>query len=198
MQGKKEVYMDISARHVHLTREDVDTLFGKGYELTPKQELHGTKGIAFSSVEQVTLVGPKGKIERVRILTPLRKRTQIEVSKTEARLLGINPPIRMSGDLEGASPIKIIGPKGEINVEEGVIIAKRHLHLGEEKAKEWGMTEIDNVWIRVDTTDRSLIFGDVEVRHMPGEFVYAHIDTDEANAAGMNGPMNGYIVDIGG
>ena len=194
--AEKEVFIDISARHIHLTREHQDILFGEGYELTPKKELYGTGGKGFASVEQIAIEGPRGRFDKVRILAPCRKATQVELSKTDARTLGIDAPVRLSGDVAGSAPIKLIGPKGEIELEEGAIIAKRHLHLGEEKAEEWGLKQGDSVWIRVDTPDRSIIMGDTEVRIVPGTLALVHIDTDEANAAGMPGAMNGYIVEI--
>lgn len=197
MKDKKEVYVDISARHVHLTRKDQDVLFGKGYELTPRKELYGTGGTAFASEEQIAVVGPRGRFDKVRILGPCRKATQIELSKTDARTLGIDAPVRLSGNVKDSAPVKLIGPAGELELEEGAIIAKRHLHLGKDKADEWGLKHGDSVWIRVNTPDRSLVFGDVEVRMMKsGDLAFAHIDTDEANAAGMPSAMNGYIVDI--
>ncbi len=194
MDGKKEVYIDISARHIHLTREHQDILFGEGYELTPKKELYGTGGMAFASAEQIAVVGPRGSFDKVRILAPCRKESQVELSRTDARALGVDAPVRLSGDLEGSAPIKLVGPEGEVELSHGAIIAKRHLHLGKEKAEEWGLNHGDIIWVRVDTPDRTLIFGDTEVRLMQGDLAFMHIDTDEANAAGMSGPMMGYVV----
>lgn len=195
---RKEVYVDISARHVHLTRADQDVLFGEGYELTPKKTLYGTGGMAFASEEQIAVVGPRGRFDKVRILGPCRSATQIELSKTDARTLGVDAPVRLSGDVKGSAPIKLIGPKGELEVKEGAIIAKRHLHLTRDKGEEWGLKHGDSVWVRIDTEDRSIIFGDTEVRMMGGEkLAFVHIDTDEANAAGMPSAMNGYLVEVG-
>lgn len=195
--GKKEVFVDISARHIHLTREHQDILFGEGYELTPKKELYGTGGKAFASVEQIAIIGPKGRFDKVRILAPCRKETQIELSKTDARTLGIDAPVRLSGDVEGSASVKLVGPAGKIELEQGAIVAKRHLHLTPDKGEEWGLKHGDSVWVRVDTPERSIIFGDTEVRMMKGEgLAFVHIDTDEANAAGMPGPMMGYIVHV--
>ncbi len=195
---KKEVFVDISARHIHLTREDQDVLFGEGYELTPKKVLYGTGGEAFASVEQIAVVGPRGRFDRVRILGPCRSYTQIELSKTDARTLGIDAPVRLSGDVQGSAPVRLVGPKGELELEQGAIIAKRHLHLTPDYGEAWGLKNGDSVWVRVDTEERSIIFGDTEVRMMKGnDLAFVHIDTDEANAAGMPGAMNGYIVEVG-
>lgn len=193
--SKKEVFIDISARHIHLTREDQDKLFGEGYELTKHKDIGGG---GFASVEQIAIVGPRNSFNKVRILGPCRSKTQIELSKTDARTIGINAPVRISGDVEGSAGVKLVGPAGEIELEQGAIIAKRHLHLGSKYAEEWGYKNGEEIWVRVDTEDRSLIFGNVEVRVNDDdpEEVTVHIDTDEANAAGMPGPMNGTIVEI--
>ena len=184
---KKEVFVDVSARHIHLTREDQDVLFGKGYELEVYKELAGGGG--FASVEQIAITFPK-----VRILGPCRKQSQVEVSKTDARALGVDAPVRLSGDLEGTPGIKLVGPAGEIELKNGVIVAKRHIHIGAKQVKEWGLKTGDIVAVKVETPDRSLIFGDTEIRVQDEEdLALMHIDTDEANAAGMR-PMNGFIV----
>ncbi len=125
---KKEVFVDISARHVHLTREDQDVLFGKGYELEVHKELAGGGG--FASVEQIAVVGPRSTFPKVRILGPCRKQSQVELSKTDARALGVDAPVRLSGDLEGTPGIKLVGPAGELELKSGVIVAKRHIHIG--------------------------------------------------------------------
>lgn len=190
---KKEVFVDISARHVHLCQADQDKLFGEGYEL----HVHKPIGDGFASVEQIQVVGPRNTFQKVRILGPCRKATQIELSKTDARTIGVDAPIRLSGDLAGSPGLKLVGPEGEIEVEEGAIVAKRHIHLGTKTIEEWGYKQGDVVAVRVDTESRSLVFYDTEIRLVPTEEEYAtmHIDTDEANAAGMPGPMNGYIVE---
>ncbi|MBQ3291514.1 MAG: phosphate propanoyltransferase [Mogibacterium sp.] len=189
---KKEVFVDVSARHIHLTREDQDVLFGKGYELEVYKELAGGGG--FASVEQIAIVGPRSTFPKVRILGPCRKQSQVEVSKTDARALGVDAPVRLSGDLEGTPGIKLVGPAGEIELKNGVIVAKRHIHIGAKQVKEWGLKTGDIVAVKVETPDRSLIFGDTEIRVQDEEdLALMHIDTDEANAAGMR-PMNGFIV----
>ena len=192
---KKEVFVDVSARHVHLSREDQDVLFGKGYELQVHKELAGGGG--FASVEQIAIVGPRSTFPKVRILGPCRRQSQVELSKTDARALGVDAPVRLAGDLEGTPGIKLIGPAGELVLEKGVIVAKRHVHIGLKQQKEWGLNTGDTVAVRLDTEDRSLIFGDCEIRVQSDQedLALMHIDTDEANAAGMK-PMNGYIVEF--
>ena len=191
---KKEVFVDISARHVHLTSEDQDVLFGKGYELEVYKELAGGGG--FASAEKIAIVGPRGSFPKVRILGPCRRQSQVELSKTDARALGVDAPVRISGDLEGTPGIKLVGPAGELELKSGVIVAKRHIHIGKKQVEEWGLKTGDVVAVRVDTPDRSLIFGDTEIRVQDEEdLALMHIDTDEANAAGM-GPMKAYIVEF--
>lgn len=196
MTEKKEIFVDISARHIHLTREDQDKLFGEGYELHVHKELAGGGG--FASVEQISIVGPRNTLNKVRILGPCRKESQVELSKTEARMLGVDAPVRLSGDVEGTPGIKLVGPAGEIELEKGVIIAKRHIHLGKKQAEEWNLKMGDIVAVRVDTPDRTLVFGDTEIRlsKISEDLALMHIDTDEANAAGMPRSMNGYLVNI--
>ena len=133
---------------------------------------------------------------KVRILGPCRRQSQVELSKTDARALGVNPPVRISGDLEGTPGIKLVGPAGELELKSGVIVAKRHIHIGKKQVEEWGLRTGDIVAVRVDTPDRALIFGDTEIRVQDEEdLALMHIDTDEANAAGM-GPMKAYIVEF--
>lgn len=192
---KKEVFVDVSARHIHLSREDQDVLFGKGYELEVYKELAGGGG--FASAEQIAIVGPRSTFPKVRILGPCRKQSQVELSKTDARALGVDAPIRLSGDLAGTPGIKLVGPAGELDLESGVIIAKRHIHIGKKQSEEWGLKTGDVVAVKVESEERALIFGDTEIRVQPGEedLALMHIDTDEANAAGMK-PMAGYIVEF--
>lgn len=192
---KKEVYIDISARHVHLSDKDREALFGEGYQLTKKKMLGATN---YSTEEQISVISEKSQFPKVRMIEPARSRTQVEISRTDARTLGLNPPVRLSGDLDDTPGIRLVGPEGDINIEEGVIVVKRHLHLGPNFAEKYGISNGDNVWVRVDSDGRRLIFGDVEARvgREDTDKVTMHIDTDEANAAGMPGPMWGYIVDI--
>ncbi len=186
-----KVTVGISARHIHLSRADMDTLFGPGSELTFVKAL--TQPGQFSAEEQVTLVGPKREIKKVRVLGPLRPRTQIEISRTDAFTLGLKPPVRDSGDVAQSAPITIVGPKGKIDLPEGAIIAKRHIHMTPKDAQELGLKEKDIVSVRVAEGDRSLIFDQVLVRVNENFALDFHVDTDEANAAGIK---NGQLVEI--
>ncbi len=186
-----KVTVGFSARHIHLSRADMDTLFGPGSELTFVKAL--TQPGQFSAEEQVTLVGPKREIKKVRVLGPLRPRTQIEISRTDAFTLGLKPPVRDSGDVAQSAPITIVGPKGKIDLPEGAIIAKRHIHMTPKDAQELGLKEKDIVSVRVAEGDRSLIFDQVLVRVNENFALDFHVDTDEANAAGIK---NGQLVEI--
>jgi putative phosphotransacetylase len=189
----KKVSVEISARHVHLSEEVYKKLFGEDAEMTSVKDLTG--GGAFVDARRVTLVGPKSEMTRVAILGPYRP-VQIELSKTDARKLGVDAPIRISGDTKGSAPIKIVGECGEYDAEEGAIIAKRHIHVCEREAAEWGVKKNDIVKVSIQTDERSLIFDDVVIRTNPEEsLAIMHIDTDEGNAAGMNGTMDGFVVD---
>ena len=191
MDTEMKIMVETSARHVHLTQADLDTLFGAGYTLTSKKDL--SQPGQFACVEKVEVVGPKSSL-KMSSLGPVRPETQIEVAKTDARALGIDAPLRMSGDLEGTPGCKIIGPKGEIEVQKGVIVAKRHAHMTPEQAVEYGVTDGEAVGLRMEYNDRALIFGDVIVRVSKTAGLAVHIDTDEANAAGLTGTVDGDIV----
>lgn len=182
--------LSTSAHHVHLSRADFDILFGPGGDLTPRTEL--SQPGQFAAVEMVNLVGPKGRIEKVRILGPLRKETQVEVSRTEQFKLGIDAPIRDSGDLEGTPGIDIEGEKGAIRIEKGVISAKRHIHMSPEEALNLGLRDRDVVMVKVKGV-RELIFGDVLIRVHPTYRMDMHLDTDEANAAQITAGTMGFI-----
>ncbi|HOA17337.1 MAG: phosphate propanoyltransferase [Fervidobacterium sp.] len=192
---KKEfpIIAGVSNRHVHLSREDLDLLFGKGYALTPTKDL-GQPG-QFACKEMVTIVGPKGSIENVRILGPERKDTQIEISLTDAFKLGIMPPVRDSGDIEGTPGITIIGPNGKLEKEKGVIIAKRHVHMHPSDAEKFGVKDKDIVKVIVENGDRKLIFDDVLIRVSEKFALEFHVDTDEANAALLKTGDVVYIVE---
>lgn len=192
---KKEfpIIAGVSNRHVHLSREDLDLLFGKGYKLTPTKDL-GQPG-QFACKETVTIVGPKGSIENVRILGPERKDTQIEVSLTDAFRLGVMPPVRDSGDIEGTPGITIIGPNGKLEKEKGVIIAKRHIHMLPSDAEKFGVKDKDIVKVIVENGDRKLIFDDVLIRVSEKFALEFHVDTDEANAALLKTGDVVYIVE---
>ncbi len=183
--------VETSARHVHVTQEDLETLFGKGYELTKKKDL--SQPGQFASNEKVKIVGSKKELT-ASILGPVRPETQIELSLTDARSIGVVAPIRESGDVAGSGACKLVGPAGEVEVEEGVIAAKRHIHATPEDAEKLGVKDKDIVSVKIDTDGRSLVFGDVVVRVSPKYALAMHIDTDEANAAACAGEVYGEIV----
>jgi acetate kinase len=191
--AKKPLPVEVSAHHVHLSAEHVEALFGKGHTLTCHGDL--SQPGQFACKEQVTLVGPKGKIERVRVLGPVRKETQIEISKTEQFKLGIDPPIRESGDLKDTPGVTLEGPAGHVTLERGVICAMRHIHMSPLDALNYGVRDKYLVRVRVDG-DRELIFGDVLVRVHPSFRLAMHIDTDEANAAHITAGAMGVIEGI--
>lgn len=174
------VPVGVSARHAHLSQEHVEALFGLGYQLTKKKELMGGQ---FASNEVVTIVGLKLRaIERVRILGPVRKSSQVEISTTDALTLGIEAPIRASGDTAGSAPIAIVGPKGALYLQEGCIIAKRHIHMSPKDAELAGVKDGDIVSVRA-VNERETVFNNVLIRVDPSFTLEMHIDTDEANAA---------------
>ncbi len=174
------VPIGVSARHIHLTQEHVEVLFGKGYQLTKKKDLMGGQ---FASNECVTIVGLKLRaIENVRILGPVRKKSQVEISATDAIKLGIKAPIRDSGNLAGSAPIAVVGPKGVLYLEEGCIVAKRHIHMSPADAAAAGVHDGDIVSVKVDN-ERGTIFNEVLIRVDDSFTLEMHIDTDEANAA---------------
>ena len=178
-----KIPVGLSNRHLHLTTKDLETLFGKGAKLTKLRDL--TQPGQFAANETVTLAGPKGRIERVRILGPVREATQVEVSKTDSHILGIRPPVRISGDIKGPSGIRIIGPKGEIELKEGAIVALRHIHMSVDEARGFGVEDGDMVKVKVPG-ERALIFDNVMVRSGPSHKLDFHIDIDEANASGLS------------
>jgi putative phosphotransacetylase len=189
---EKKILVETSARHVHLTEADMETLLGKGNTLTVKKML--SQPGQFASNERITLVGPKNSIANVLILGPVRPATQVEISLTDARSLGISVPVRESGDIKGSAGLKLVGPAGEIEITEGAIAAKRHIHLDPATAEELGVTDKQIVSAKVDTDGRSLIFGDVVVRVNANFAPAVHIDTDEANAAGCSGEIYAEII----
>ena len=183
--------VETSARHVHVTQEDLEVLFGKGYELTKKKDL--SQPGQFASNEKVTIVGPKKEMT-ASILGPVRSASQVEISLTDARTLGIAAPVRESGDIAGSGACKLVGPCGEVELKEGVIAAKRHIHATPEDAEKLGVQDKDVVSVKIDTDGRSLVFGDVVVRVSPKFALAMHIDTDESNAAGCGREVYGEIV----
>jgi propanediol utilization protein len=188
----KKFRVAISARHLHLTQETVDILFGQGHAIEPEVPTNGQ----FCSTTRATVVGPKKTFERVAVMGPCREFNQFEISMTDARDLGISAAVRMSGDIKGTPGIKIIGTVGEVTLEKGVIIAKRHIHMNPVLAEEFGVKDGECVLLRVESEDRSLIFDDTiaHVGKNPNSGSVAHIDTDEGNAAGVKKGTLGYIV----
>ncbi len=182
-----EIKIGVSQRHIHLSREDLDTLFGKGYELTKKKTLMGRE---YAAEECVTLVGPSLKaIEKVRVLGPVRNNTQVEISKTDTFILKVSPPVRPSGVVEGSEKLVIVGPKGSVYLKQGVIIANRHIHLTPDYANRHGISDGDYVDVMVESV-KPTKFYDVQVRVRDDFNVEMHIDTDDANSAGIkNGDM---------
>lgn len=190
----KKFIVETSARHVHLTAEAFATLFGEGKELTVKKML--SQPGQFASEERVTIVGPKKSLPNVSILGPFRKANQVELSATDARSIGIVAPIRESGDVAGSGACKIVGPEGEIEISEGVIVAKRHIHLTPADAEEMGVKDKDIVWVRLDTDGRKAILGDVVCRISDSYALAMHIDTDESNAVSAPRELYGEIVTV--
>lgn len=175
-----QVLVETSARHVHVTKEDLEILFGKGYELTEKKAL--SQPGQFASNERVDVVGPKKTLTGVSILGPVRSATQVELSLTDARAIGVTAPIRESGDVSGSGACRLVGPKGEVELTEGVIAAKRHIHMTPADAEAFGLQDRDEVSVKIDSDGRSLTFGDVVVRVSDRFALAMHIDTDESNA----------------
>jgi acetate kinase len=191
--SSRPIPLSTSAHHVHLSQSDFETLFGQGRTMTPRSEL--SQPGQFAALETVNLVGPKGGIEKVRILGPARKESQVEISRTDQFKLGIDPPIRDSGDLEGTPGITIEGEKGTVKLSKGVICAKRHIHMSPEEALGLGLRDKDVVMVKVRGV-RELIFGDVVVRVSLNYRIDMHLDTDEANAARISEGAVGYIESI--
>ncbi len=189
---KNTVMVETSARHIHVSREDLDILYGKDYQLTNKKDL--SQPGQFACEERLNLVGPKGELKNISILGPERKATQVELSLTDARALGIKVPVRESGDIDNTPGLKIVGPKGEVEIPVGAIAAKRHIHLTPADADEMGLVDKQIVSVKVETADRTTTFGDVIVRVHPNFAAAMHIDTDEANAAAISGTVNGEII----
>ena len=190
---KKEVLVEISARHVHVTKETLETLFGAGHTLTNKKDL--SQPGQFACEEKVTVVGSKGSL-KASILGPCRPADQVELSLTDARTIGVVAPIRESGDIAGTSGCKLVNPEtgAELELTEGVIAAKRHIHLTPEAAKEMGVTDKQIVSVKINS-ERTAILGDVVIRVSEKFAPAMHIDTDEANACCAFGTVYGTIVD---
>ena len=198
----KEILVETSARHVHVTQETLEILFGKGAQLEVRATL--SQPGQFVSKQRIDLVGYKlnkvtGEktptiIKGVSILGPVRKADQVELSLTDCRTLGVNAPVRESGDVAGSGACKLVGPGGEVELKEGVIVAKRHIHMTPADAEEFGVQNGQIVQLEVNTNGRSLIFGDVVVRVRDDFALACHIDTDESNAAACSGTVYGKLI----
>ncbi len=189
----KKFIVETSARHLHVSREDFEVLFGADAKLTNKKDL--SQPGQFACAERVTVIGPKGQLT-ASILGPERPSTQVEISASDARTLGVVAPIRESGDVKGSAGCKLVGPCGEVELKEGVIVAKRHIHFTPADAAEQNVNDKDIVWVKVETPERKIIFGDVVVRVHDNFAAAMHLDTDEANAAGCAGEVYGEIVKL--
>lgn len=187
----EKILVETSARHVHLSKDDLAKLFGEGAELTFKKAL--SQPGQFACEERVKLVGPKKEIANVIILGPVRPATQVELSYTDARTLGIDAPLRESGNVAGTPGLKLVGPAGEVDIAEGAIIAKRHIHMTPADAEAYGVENGQIVSVKVES-ERSAILGDVVVRVNPNFSLAMHIDTDEANAACAFGKCYGELI----
>ena len=174
----------VSARHAHLSRATIDELFGSGYQLRPRTRLSQTG--QFAAEETVSLVGPKGQLDHVRLMGPPRDRDQIELSRTDEHALGVQAPVRISGDLAGTPGLTVVGPAGRRVLEDGVISARRHIHMNAQDAARLDIRDGQVVQVRIDSEGRDLTFGDVTVRIRPDFRLELHLDTDEANAAGVS------------
>lgn len=191
----------VSNRHFHISQADLEKLFGPGYQLSKLRDI-SQKG-QYAAHETLTVVGPKGKIENLRIVGPARGKTQLEISRSDAIALGLDPPVRYSGDLSGTPGVKLIGANGELVLSEGVIIPQRHIHMSPEDAKAFGVKDRDRVIVAPmvvptggsarQTEDRTVIFDNVLIRVHESFILDFHIDTDEANAAGLRNGDKVYI-----
>jgi len=183
--------IEVSARHVHVTQTDLEALFGKDHPLTVRKEL--SQPGEFASEERVTVVGPKREIANVLILGPCRAHSQVELSLTDCRSIGIATLVRESGDTDGTPGCKLVGPCGEVELKDGVIAAKRHVHMTDADAEKYGLRNHQIISVRIETDARTLTFGDVVARVSPKFRLAMHIDTDEGNAAGIAGDITGEI-----
>ncbi|UHA73862.1 phosphate propanoyltransferase [Paenibacillus sp. 481] len=188
----KTVSVGVSGRHIHLSQEHIEALFGAGYELTEMKAL--SQPGQYAANETVEVVGPKGTFNKVRILGPARPASQLEVSRTDAFSLGVNPPVRESGSIKETPGIKLRGPAGEVELQEGVIVAARHIHFHTSDAEKWGIQDKQQLRVRVGG-DRGVVFENVIARVHATFALDMHIDTDEANAAGVKNGDTAEIID---
>lgn len=177
---EKTVLIETSARHVHVTQEALETLFGAGYTLTKKKDL--SQPGQYACEERVQVIGEKGSFPAVSILGPVRPASQVELSASDARTIGVQAPVRESGDIAGSGACRLVGPKGEVELKEGVIVAKRHIHMTPQDAEAYGVEDKQIVSVKIESEERSLVFGDTVVRVSPKFKLAMHIDTDESNA----------------
>lgn len=189
---KEKILVEVSARHIHLSAADLAVLFGEGHELTVKKEL--SQPGQYACEEKVTLRGPKGEM-KLSVLGPTRKETQVELSLTDARTIGVKATIRESGDIDGTAGITLVGPCGEVTLEKGVIAAKRHIHMTKADGEKYGITDKQIVSVKIPTEGRALVFEDVVARVSDSYALAMHLDTDEANAAAIPGSCTGIILD---
>ena len=186
-----KIPIEVSARHVHLSQHLVDILFGKGYQLTPDKTL--SQPTEFCSQERVDIVGPREMIHNVAVLGPTREHTRVEISLTDARKIGLTPPVRESGHHEGSASCRLVGPAGEFELQDGVIVAHRHVHCNATEAEQLGLTDGDKISVEVKDSLRPVIFEDVLVRVKDSFSLSMHVDTDEGNAAGLTPDSYGII-----
>lgn len=189
-----KILVETSARHIHLTQESLEYLMGEGFQLQVRSQL--SQPGQFVSTTRLDIVGPKKTISRASILGPVRKFNQVEVSLTDARTLGVNAPVRESGDIEGSAPIKIVNPENgrELDLKEGLIVAKRHIHMTPKDAEDFDVKNGDIVKVKISNTGRALIFDDVVIRVSEKFHLNMHIDTDESNAACASGEVYGELI----
>lgn len=187
--------VETSARHVHVTAETLAVLFGEGHALTNKKDL--SQPGQFACEERIDVVGPKNTLKNVSILGPVRPADQVELSATDARSIGIAAPIRESSDTAGSPGCKLVGPCGEVEISEGVIVAKRHIHMTPADAEALGVEDKQIVWVKIDTDGRKAVLGDVVVRVSDKFKLAMHIDTDESNAVSCARDQMGEIIEIG-
>jgi putative phosphotransacetylase len=188
----KIVSVGVSGRHIHLTQEHIEALFGEGYQLTEFKPL--SQPGQYAANEQVAVIGPKGQFDKVRILGPARPASQLEISRTDSFSIGIPAPVRESGLIEGTPGVKVIGPKGEVELDKGVIVAARHIHFHTSDAEKWGIADKQMLKVRVGG-ERGVVFENVLARVSDSFKLDMHIDTDEANAAGVKNGDSAEIID---
>lgn len=186
-----KVTANVSGRHVHLCKKDLEKLFGKGHTLTPIREL--MQPGEFAAKETVMIIGPKGILQNVRVLGPLRGKSQVEISKTDGYTLGIHAPVRESGNHENTPGCILVGPMGVVKLEDGVICALRHIHIPDTLAKEWDLSNDQRVKVAT-FGDRKVIFDKVQVRVSPNYVLEMHVDTDEANASGIKNGDKVFVI----